>query len=83
MQKSFQRRDWYLVSIYYELWFTILSYYVFLLALYLCRDIMQHAVPRVPLYPGVPHDLQRYLVNAAAICVATGFDIERCFNNSP
>ena len=31
----------------------------------------------------VPRDLQRHLVNVAAICVAAGFDIERCFTNSP
>ena len=38
---------------------------------------------RVPLYPGVLRDLQCHLVNAAAICVATDSDIERCFTNSP
>ena len=32
------------------------------------------------LNPGVPRDLQRHLVNAAAICVAAGSDIERCFS---
>ena len=42
--------------------------------------MMQHAVP---LYHGVPHDLQRHLVNTATIGVATGSDIERCLTNSP
>ena len=37
---------------------------------------MQHAVPRVP--SGVLRDLQRHLVNATAISVLTGSDIERC-----
>ena len=35
------------------------------------------------LYPGVPPDMQCHLVNVAAICVATGSNIEICFTNSP
>ena len=43
------------------------------------KHMMQHAVPRGIVVPGVPRDLQSHLVNAAAICIATGSDIERCF----
>ena len=32
---------------------------------------------------GTLRDMQRHLVNVAAICVATGSDIEICFTNSP
>ena len=45
--------------------------------------MMQHAIPRGTVVPRVPRDLQRHLVNATAICAATGSDIERCFTSSP
>ena len=47
------------------------------------HDMMQHAVHRGTTVLWVPRDLQRHLVNVAAICVAIGFDIGRCFTNSP
>ena len=47
------------------------------------KHLMQHTVHRVPLYPGVLRDLQRHLVNAAAIWAAIGSVIERCFTDSP
>ena len=42
--------------------------------------MMQHAVHRGTVVPRVPHDLQRHLVNTAAICVAIDSDIGRCFS---
>ena len=45
--------------------------------------MMQHAVHWGTVVPRVPRNLQRHLVNAAAICVVKGSDIERCFTNSP